>query len=699
MIKTEKNGLRLIILAVLFSLLLTLSVPSAPVSAAELTFDTVEGNLKWENGVTVNEGTAVFQLPEQKDQYPVKLEWFWQGSGQVWASVQFSDRNVIYYVMEETEAPDVPRTTFIDEKGIPRIIVPTMLEVPKGEVSVNLLEDYCRYYGRKEISVEKVLFGLKAAGYTEIKNFEVEGYAQRLESGGEGSSNKLLKDINLQIQIPQGNKGTYYLVKDIEFPIQVEVRTLLEKSEEGNLTIDFPDTVTITSYDSAKLSLDSDNRLSMPLSMGSGYATKSFTIMAKASGSGGLTAQVQLGEKTEKIETEIACPNLEMILKSLTLVDEGVYPMEHSSHKVTLKKELKNYIKVKEDIFSTLHKLVGSQEKYDQPTGLVCGVLQNDTGYSLPVHVKFSVLDKNGKEITYFRGEQFQREESVEPPVPETVISVEKNWVQDFKMPLYADIYSVKPGVYSGKLVVSLFGSDTELVVHQLDLHVEKESQLQIMIGFLAVLLSIGSILLMAFKQKKWIKRLKTSEIILIALFTAVQFSIVDIPWFIFGDVLRAVLGPLGPFMSIFTGIFSDILQAMLLVALIVLVPKPGVVIISSVVRIILHGIAFGSFNPITILLMLSYAFMADALLYFMGFTSGKKVFKECWATFTFLGIIFVVQHVYSTYTFYYIWMYLYRLFYPDWYINVNAIVSAVYSVLGAVMGVYLGNKLKRVVE
>jgi ABC-type thiamin/hydroxymethylpyrimidine transport system permease subunit len=203
----------------------------------------------------------------------------------------------------------------------------------------------------------------------------------------------------------------------------------------------------------------------------------------------------------------------------------------------------------------------------------------------------------------------------------------------------------------------------------------------------------------MACKHKRWIKQLKTSEIILIALFTAVQFSIVDIPWFVFGDVLRAVLGPLGPFMSIVTGIFYDILQAMFLVALIVLVPKPGVVIISAIVRIILQGIAFGTFNPITILLMLSYAFLADVLLNFSGFTGGKKIFTESWPTFCVLGIIFALQHIYSTYTFYYIWMYIYRLFYPDWYINVNAVVSVVYSVLGAVMGVYLGNKLRRVVE
>ncbi|UWG98480.1 hypothetical protein LPY66_06665 [Dehalobacter sp. DCM] len=699
-IKTKSHLSKRIMLVVfvLLCLIQTVLISSEPLLAADSTFDTVEGKLQWGDGIAVTEGQAVFQLKEQENQSPVKLGWFWQGSGQVWASVEFSDRNSIYYVLEGTTAPAIDKTTFIDKNGVPRIIVPIMVEVPTGTVSLDLLQDYCRYFGKNDVRATKVRFGFDATGLTEIKNVAVDAVASGDGLVNSGDSD-VLKDIYLQIEIPQGNKDRYYLVQDVEIPIQVEVRTLLDQNENGTLTISFPKTLTVTAYDQTKLSLDAENRLSMPLTMGTGYDAERFVIMAKASGSGSLSACVQLGAKTENIAAEIACPDLETIRDGLVLLDEGVYPEQKTAHKVTLKKELKNYIKIQEDVVSTLHRLFGTLESYDNTAGMACGVLQNNTGYSLPIHIKFSVLDENGNENTNFRGADILREDSIDPPVPETVISVANATTQDFKMPLFANVYSIKPGIYDGKLEVSLFGSDTVLAVRQLNLHVEKESRLQILIGLAAVILSLGSILLMAFKQKKWIKQLKTSEIILIALFTAVQFSIVDIPWFVFGDVLRAVLGPLGPFMSIVTGIFNDILQAMFLVALIVLVPKPGVVIISAIVRIILQGIAFGTFNPITILLMLSYAFLADVLLNLSGYTSGRKTFRESWATFSVLGVIFSIQHVYSTYTFYYIWMYLYRLFYPDWYINVNAAVSVIYSIMGAVMGVYLGNKLRRVVE
>lgn len=701
MMKYLKTLLVLAVIAVPFGLISGVTADStAATGVSGEGFKTVEGDLDWRDGISVGKGAAVFQMDVPEDRFPKKLRWFWRGCGQVWASVEYADRNVIYYIMEGSEAPQVDKTAFIDRNGIPRIIVPIMVEVPQGAVSVDLMEDHRRYCGQNEVGVKSIRFGVKAAGDTEIRDFKVEAYARKGSSAGE-SNPRMEKNMHLRVQIPQGNQGKFYLVKGLELPVQVEVRALLDGKKEGSLTVTLPESVTVAAYDPDKVRPLDDHTLSLPLAMGPGYAEESFVISVVASGAGKVKLQARLGDETETVEGNMACPDLQGIRNGLELVDEGVYPVKHDlhHHKVTLRKELKNYIKVREDVFSTFHRLFGEEEEHDKPAGLICGVLENKTGFNLPLHIKFSVLDENGREVPYFRGEHIQREGPEALPVPETVVGVGPGAAQDFKLPLFADVYSVKPGIYKGRLKVSFFGTGTDIGVREFEVHVEKESQVQVITGLIAVLLSLISLLLLAFRHKKWIGRLKTSEIILIALFAAVKFSIVDIPWFILGDVTRAALGPLGPFMHIFTGIFWDIINAMFLVALIVLVPKPGVVIISAVVRIILHGVAFGTFNPVTILLMLSYALLADALLYLAGFTAGKRGFKESLATFSILGIIFAVKHVYSTYTFYYVWMYLYRLFYPDWYINVNAVVSAVYSALGAVLGVYLGNRLKRVIE
>lgn len=75
-------------------------------------FKTIEGNLRWQDGVSIDKGHAVFQLDIQEDRFPKKLRWFWQGAGQVWARVEYADNNVIYYIMEGSEVPWVDKITF-----------------------------------------------------------------------------------------------------------------------------------------------------------------------------------------------------------------------------------------------------------------------------------------------------------------------------------------------------------------------------------------------------------------------------------------------------------------------------------------------------------------------------------------------------------------------------------------------------------
>lgn len=697
----EGMALRLILTAaVIFGVLLSSAVRADPgLGSAGVNFETLEGNLRWEDGIAADQGHAVLQLPFPEDKVPKVLKWSWIGAGQVWAAVEYRDNNVIYYVMAGSNPPQVQRATCIDQNGVPRVMVPKMLELPQGNVAVDVLEDYRRYCGKKEAGVKSVRFGVTAAGRTEIRDFEVPEYSRIRTAAGGAVPADLQKGTYLKVRIPQGNDGDFYLVRGLEFPVEVGIRSLSEGKAGGSLTVTLPETVNVTGYDAQKIKLVDGRTLVMPLQMGPGYAEDTLVFSAVASGPGKILVQARLNGETETLERNIACPDLEFIRNNLRLLDEGVYPFRLQSHKLTIKKELKNYIKIREDVVSSFHRLFGSEESFDEPAGIICGALENSTGFNLPLHIKFSAVDKNGMDIPYFRGEHIRREEGREAPVPETVTGIAGGDTRDFKMPVYADIYSVKPGNYSGVLKVSLFGANADIITREFSFTVQKESQVKIISCALAVLLSLISVLLLAFNHKRWVRGLKTGEIILIALFAAVKFSIVDIPWFVFGDITRAVFGPLGPFMHIFTGIFWDIINAMFVVALVLLVPKPGVVIISSLVRIILQGVAFGTFNPITILLMLSYSALADILLYATGFTSGKRPFSESLKVFAMLAVIFAVQHIYSTYTFYYIWMYMYRLYYPDWYINVNALVSAVYSALGAVLGVYLGNKLKKVMD
>ncbi len=84
------------------------------------------------------------------------------------ASVEYSDKNQIYYVLAGTEALLFPEPHLLTRMGFPGLSSLSWPRFPGG--------GFRRFAGRllpvlwqKEISVEKVCFGLKAAGYTRLK--------------------------------------------------------------------------------------------------------------------------------------------------------------------------------------------------------------------------------------------------------------------------------------------------------------------------------------------------------------------------------------------------------------------------------------------------------------------------------------------------------------------------------------------------
>jgi len=670
------------------------------VCSSSNTFKTIEGPVSKNSEINVRNSHGIYNLNMSDKKFPREVSWTWTGKGQVWASVQYSDKNVIYYLIENSEVPQVDNITFIDFNGVPRIIVPKILKIPKGNVKLDFINAYNKYYGAKKVNVEKVSFQINGNSSANIKNFKVLKYDNETNDIEENGTelNEQEKKLHVEVQIPQGNNKDFYMLKNKVLPIEVSVRALLDKDTNGYLNIVVPQCMKIDSYDKDKLQLMDNHTLKLSINAVKGYYEEKIIIMASIKDSGLFQVKAVLGDETKKISKNIHSISLDEIKSKIYFSEEGVYPVENDKHETIMKKELKNNIRLKQNVSDLLHRFIGSEEEYDSPAGLAYGVIKNNSKFDIPLHVKFAVLDDKENEITYFRGEDLQKDEELKT-VPETNMVINSKGNSEIKMPIFADIYSVKAGKYKGQMQISFFGSNCKIFTRQFDLYVNKESQLQGIIGITAVALSIFCMVLICVKNKKWIRNLKTSEVMFIALFSTVKFALVDITYFVMGDVLRGILGPLGPFMHIITGIFWDLINSLFLVTMIALVPKPGVIIISTIVRLILKGVAFGDFNPVSILLMLSYAAIAEGMLYLSGFINGKRKLNTNFKVFITLGVVFGIQNCYSTYTFYYIWMYLYRLFYPDWYINISAIFSVIYSILGSIGGVYLGKKLKKVID
>lgn len=663
--------------------------------ADELNFLSLEGESIKDNKIEVNKSEELYDLIINEDKFPKELSWTWEGEGQAWLSVKYSDNNIIYCLKKNSDIPQFDDIKFIDSNGVPRIIKPKILEFPQDKVNIDLIESYHKYCGAKEVNIEEIQFYVNTKEKIKIENIKINEYQKSISEISNEDLLLLEDEIYIEAQIPQGNKQDYYLVKDMETPIQISVKSLIDKKTEGSIKIVIPDNMEVLNTTNENIVFINENTLLLPLEANAGYFEEKIILIVKSNITGKFTIETIIGENKKTVSKPIINYEIKNILDNLILIDEGVYPISNNE----IQKELKNNINIKQNISDYIHRTFGDDEDETQPAGFITGVIKNTSNYDIPIHIKYSILNEDGSENEFFRGEHFLIESAVPPPVPETNIVINANSITEFQLPVYADVFSIEPGIYNSELNISFFGSNTSLIEKDFELSVYKETVYQNIIVVASISLALISFILLLWKQKKWLAILKSKELMLIALFTTVKFAIVDIPYSIFGKVIRGILAPLGPFTHLFTGIFSDLFDSILIVALVMLIPKPGVIIISKFVRIILGGIAFGSFNPVTIILSLSYALILEFFLYTFGFTSGKKKIDTKFNVFIIMAVVFGIQQIYATYTYYYVYMYLYRLFYPNWYINISTIFSVFYAIIGAVAGIYLGKKLKKVVE
>jgi hypothetical protein len=197
--------------------------------------------------------------------------------------------------------------------------------------------------------------------------------------------------------------------------------------------------------------------------------------------------------------------------------------------------------------------------------------------------------------------------------------------------------------------------------------------------------------------RRRLFASLKTRWLITITLFGAVCFAAVNVPATLLGEVLHVLLGPLA-FLA--TGMFHGAVLYMLVAALVVLIPRPGVVALLFAVRMLLGLLAFGHASPVALLLCGSQAVLLESFLYLTGITAGGAGGEAAGSRRRCLQVALVCSAAdgISTYFNLHALSFLYRVFYADWYIYAAVAVNGVlYSGIGGFCGVVLGKKLRTV--
>ncbi|MDE0297028.1 MAG: hypothetical protein OXN17_00170 [Candidatus Poribacteria bacterium] len=242
-------------------------------------------------------------------------------------------------------------------------------------------------------------------------------------------------------------------------------------------------------------------------------------------------------------------------------------------------------------------------------------------------------------------------------------------------------------GRYAREIEVKVWGSDKTIIHATRPLYIETPNQQALVVTVCAFGGAIVGFILFFGYHRAIFKRFSTKQLIVIALFGATIFVAVSIPSTLIANLISALLGPAS---FLVTGLINEMLYYALLTALLMLVPKTGVITLVSLVRLLLGGVVLGLFNPTTVVFT-----GVSALLLELGFRisgNGHRLLP--------LALAFGVCDSAAVFVDFQISMTLYRLFYADWYIISRCVIDGfIYTFVGVFLGRRLGWGLWRVAE
>lgn len=271
-------------------------------------------------------------------------------------------------------------------------------------------------------------------------------------------------------------------------------------------------------------------------------------------------------------------------------------------------------------------------------------------------------------------------------------------------LPIYFHGHSASAGKYEREIAVKIWGSDTTVLSEKRSLHIIVPNRHALVVSGLAILASsIGLVFLLRY-HRQFFTRFTTKQLIVIALFGTTIFVAVVVPSTLFLNLIRVVLGPVS---VLLTGLINETLYYALLTALLIYIygapnekseenliattngDKGGVILLVSAVRLLLGGITFGLFTPMTIIYT-----GTSVILLELGFFLVRKRGLLVWA------LVLGVCDAVAVYVDFQLSILFYRLFFADWYIVLRIFIEGfAYTFIGVLLGAKLGKGLWKVAD
>ncbi|SES68909.1 hypothetical protein SAMN04488587_0596 [Methanococcoides vulcani] len=401
------------------------------------------------------------------------------------------------------------------------------------------------------------------------------------------------------------------------------------------------------------------------------------------------TAYIDFGDQHEIIErkTTLRVASKNEISDMISIVSV-VIPSDEDGVGDPSRPENSIILQEASPFINKIKKIAGMGDSNEDVRVSYVGVeIENNGDEAVPLIVSYEILDiKTMQEIGEFKptlmgmsSKTFSYSNIILPARSSKVVG----------LPIYTTD-SVMGGEYLLRARVTVTGSNWDAATSDNKITAISRNWTSVVVSLVAFFLSITTIGIFVSRSNEIMNSFKTRHLVMISLFGTASFAAVNIPMTFLWEISHAVFGP---FSFLFTGIFYEVILYMLIVAAVVLIPKPGVVFLLLMVRYLLNGIVLGHFNPVFLLSYSVNAIILEIMLYAAGTTRGNMDKLKT-------GLACGVADAISQYVSFSLWMVLYRLFYSDWYLKANILIDGfIYTFIGAWLGIKLGSKLKKVVE
>lgn len=263
-------------------------------------------------------------------------------------------------------------------------------------------------------------------------------------------------------------------------------------------------------------------------------------------------------------------------------------------------------------------------------------------------------------------------------------------------LPVFVDDRAVRgAGRFTSRIGVAALGSPEGLHAVERPLYVTRGSGWASSGFAIALLASLAGYGLLWARWRRWVVELRTSDLARIALFGSLTF-VVGAGFQILGMAFGAVLGPFAPLV---TGLPDDAFRACLLGTLLVLLPRPGVLALATVVGFAMRALALGSMHPVDLLYLGSAVAWLEGMGWLTGLTRPTGWRDAPWlARWLRLSLGLGLANAGAVATGLVVSVVLYRLFFAAWYVALLiALPGVLYVAVGCWLAVGFAEAVRRV--